>query len=1159
MNATQIENSFCQAVDIIVGEAVSKLQFDKTIQGTIIECVDQSIGKYKIRYQDSHFYAYAENVKNTYTKGQEVYVIIPSNDFSSPNKMIRGTVRKLGSSYITSTTLEDTVSKVGVNLIQSGGKFGLNSYRGKQEVFLYQKGGSGNLINIREDELKCYCADMKQVLIGASFQTELNAEQQFGGYYGLRVSVNYYDNIGQAEERIVTRNYILDVDQMTGNPYKYIVPTRQFGLFDVDGANMIEIVAVSIFCQDFPYMNENIVKNDIFVKDLEFQFVEPFTEEEVSGTSVKILTPFGALIREGETEKRIDAEMRVQGLKVNYDTQNVQFYWFIEDMSVDSSHPFYYKYGGQGWRCLNSYNVVSGAAADEAVIYNFKPMSYQYTVKESECNAYETKYKCVAISGDTAVSDTVVIYNDNTQYSIELVSTNGSQFYYDNGVTDLICNVYQGKGEDKQLLDPAQFTYSWGSYNEFGAFTPLLDKTENIYYNLYVNTITTLATYKCTIIKDNKLFGTASIVIKNSLQTEGTYSLIINNGVQVFKYNENGTSPAASSNHEPLILEALSFDIYNNVGQILDKDVKEFLEVKWTYPTELTMLTYDDLSGDITDNGDGTSSLRGSLTFVYGIANKYNINNMKNEIVLEVTYKDAVLSQSTNFTFTKEGELGTNGTDYTCRITPIQNSGKVWIDYAYGTEGLSQNTPGYFNINTTNNQNIKPFRAQLWVDNELIYDSESNAADGTVVWSLVSKESDNDFIIVNPDTGEITIRNWSEQRVVNILKAKVDYNDQTFYATYPISVYCHPVDYKLQITDGFEYCTYESDGTRSKYNQAKPFTLSLIHEDKEIITDVKEITWGSANIKLRQYKEGTVVVNYKVKGTPPNEYDGLIVNNYVKATFTHEEQEFLAIVPIHLYLNRQGLAALSGWDGNSIQIDGSENYLLTPQVGAGVRNMDNTFTGLIMGKSQSAGSDTADVGLLGYESGKRTVFIDAQTGKIEFGKADQGQIIIDSANSLAKIKSGNYSTTNKTGFEIDFNNSTVKYGSGSFEIDGTGKIVATDGKIGNWDITPTGLSNGSLSVGGVTLNSTGINMTAAQTMIDGKNITTYLGHSTLEDVIAGNFEVGAHTVTWQEVNVVSEIVTEDIQVLNASNQATTIKNIKSITTYPLYILAEVGE
>ena len=37
-----------------------------------------------------------------------------------------------------------------------------------------------------------------------------------------------------------------------------------------------------------------------------------------------------------------------------------------------------------------------------------------------------------------------------------------------------------------------------------------------------------------------------------------------------------------------------------SLEQILDKDVKEFLEVKWTYPTELTMLTYDDLSGDIT-------------------------------------------------------------------------------------------------------------------------------------------------------------------------------------------------------------------------------------------------------------------------------------------------------------------------------------------------------------------------------------------------------------------------------------------------------------------------------------------------------------------------------------------------------------------------------
>jgi len=33
--------------------------------------------------------------------------------------------------------------------------------------------------------------------------------------------------------------------------------------------------------------------------------------------------------------------------------------------------------------------------------------------------------------------------------------------------------------------------------------------------------------------------------------------------------------------------------------------------------------------------------------------------------------------------------------------------------------------------------------------------------------------------------------------------------------------------------------------------------------------------------------------------------------------------------------------------------------------------------------------------LLGYNNGERTIFLDAKTGKAEFGRADTGRIIID--------------------------------------------------------------------------------------------------------------------------------------------------------------------
>lgn len=89
---TSIEKNICEAVDIIVKKALSEASYDKTIQAIVIECVDALSGKYKIRYQDSIFYAYSNNIDTTYNKNASVYVLFPGND-SSKDKTILGTVK----------------------------------------------------------------------------------------------------------------------------------------------------------------------------------------------------------------------------------------------------------------------------------------------------------------------------------------------------------------------------------------------------------------------------------------------------------------------------------------------------------------------------------------------------------------------------------------------------------------------------------------------------------------------------------------------------------------------------------------------------------------------------------------------------------------------------------------------------------------------------------------------------------------------------------------------------------------------------------------------------------------------------------------------------------------------------------------------------------
>jgi hypothetical protein len=51
---TKLEDTILQAIDIIASKKITSAGYDKTIQATIVSCVDATIGKYKVKYQDSY-------------------------------------------------------------------------------------------------------------------------------------------------------------------------------------------------------------------------------------------------------------------------------------------------------------------------------------------------------------------------------------------------------------------------------------------------------------------------------------------------------------------------------------------------------------------------------------------------------------------------------------------------------------------------------------------------------------------------------------------------------------------------------------------------------------------------------------------------------------------------------------------------------------------------------------------------------------------------------------------------------------------------------------------------------------------------------------------------------------------------------------------------
>jgi metal-sulfur cluster biosynthetic enzyme len=69
--------------------------------------------------------------------------------------------------------------------------------------------------------------------------------------------------------------------------------------------------------------------------------------------------------------------------------------------------------------------------------------------------AKENRYKCVAVyNTDTILEKEITIYNLSSSYDITIASSNGTQFYFDVGTTNLSCLI------NGTLQTDSKYTYS---------------------------------------------------------------------------------------------------------------------------------------------------------------------------------------------------------------------------------------------------------------------------------------------------------------------------------------------------------------------------------------------------------------------------------------------------------------------------------------------------------------------------------------------------------------------------------------------------------------------------------------------------------------------------------------------------------------------------
>jgi hypothetical protein len=194
-----------------------------------------------------------------------------------------------------------------------------------------------------------------------------------------------------------------------------------------------------------------------------------------------------------------------------------------------------------------------------------------------------------------------------------------------------------------------------------------------------------------------------------------------------------------------------------------------------------------------------------------------------------------------------------------------------------------------------------------------------------------------------------------------------------------ITAWVYNNDYRVYLKEytGFRYVVYTSDGVLPSYDNTHPFEFICKEKINDFEEDISLLDKGTHRIRYNASVIGTVKSTFNGatsnsnnltiltgasarKGLNKNQfpvrpsarYNGECVNNALLCEFKREQDNIVIgkiNVPIHLLLNKFGLDNINIWDGNSIQINADGGYILSPQMGAGTKDNNNRFTGVLMG------------------------------------------------------------------------------------------------------------------------------------------------------------------------------------------------------------------
>lgn len=430
--------------------------------------------------------------------------------------------------------------------------------------------------------------------------------------------------------------------------------------------------------------------------------------------------------------------------------------------------------------------------------------------------------------------------------------------------------------------------------------------------------------------------------------------------------------------------------------------------------------------------------------FFYKVKSYYEASAQNNTILVEAhlknNEKEKITTGEIAFTF---GSFGTNGTKYTLSIVP--NTTQIAVLPQDGN-----NPP------LTLTLSLRDANGDLLTVNEDIVNipidepEQFVAYDLTVDWWAKDDQVEQQIGLSNIEDSKsklITISNEydADFRYAGIIKGSVSFDEElsdgsnrriNLDTMYPVP-FSSSSDYYIS---GPTMIVYNNQGTVSRLNE-EPYKLFQHTLNGDV--EVKRCSW-----ELKYYDNfGKIIDTYDqtkrdaiLAYMPKLNQDNTLMAAPMYCAFDdgsfiipvaickNENNDIVWSQPIIIIQNNYGSSTLNDWNGQ-FEINEANGTILSTMIGAGKKNDNNTFDGVLMGDIEAGANFDTDnasgLGLYGFNDGAQSFHFGID-GKAFLGKAGRGRIIFD--GNKGTISSASYEQQRVPIYETDENGKNILIG-----------------------------------------------------------------------------------------------------------------------------------